>query len=112
MKKQEIINWLKCEDEAELEELWRMSDTIRQNHVGNVVHLRGLLEISNICTRDCHYCGIRSGNNNLERYRMTEEEIMACVQEAVDYSLPFNGRGRQASRMTGSRHCPDSHVVW
>ncbi|MRR07574.1 MAG: [FeFe] hydrogenase H-cluster radical SAM maturase HydE [Deltaproteobacteria bacterium] len=85
MKKQEIISWLKCEDKTKLQELWHQADSIRQSHVGNAVHLRGLLEISNLCTRDCHYCGIRSGNNNLERYRMTEEEIMACVQEAVDY---------------------------
>lgn len=85
MKKQEIISWLKCEDETKLQELWDQADSIRQSHVGNAVHLRGLLEISNICSRDCHYCGIRAGNNNLERYRMPEEEIMACVQEAVDY---------------------------
>ena len=86
MKKQEIINWLKCEDDAELEELWRMSDTIRQNHVGNAVHLRGLLEISNICARNCHYCGIRAGNDELGRYRMPGDEIMECVREAVDYN--------------------------
>jgi len=85
MEKQEIITWLQCEDETKLEELWQQADTVRQSHVGNAVHLRGLLEISNICARDCHYCGIRAGNGELERYRIPEEEIMACVREAVDY---------------------------
>jgi biotin synthase len=86
MERQEIINWLQCEDETKLRELWLMADAIREKHVGNAVHLRGLLEISNICARDCHYCGIRAGNDALERYRIPEEEIMACVHEAVDYN--------------------------
>ncbi|MHC1697602.1 MAG: [FeFe] hydrogenase H-cluster radical SAM maturase HydE [Geobacteraceae bacterium] len=86
MERQEIITWLQCEDEAKLQELWQQADSIRESHVGNAVHLRGLLEISNICARDCHYCGIRAGNDELERYRMPEDEIMECVQEAVDYN--------------------------
>jgi biotin synthase len=86
MERQEIITWLQCEDETKLQELWQQADSIRESHVGNAVHLRGLLEISNICARDCHYCGIRAGNDELERYRMPEDEIMECVQEAVDYN--------------------------
>lgn len=85
MRKEDIIGWLKCEDESKLETLWKQADEIRIRHVGNEVHLRGLIEISNICSRDCHYCGISAGNGDLERYRMPEEEIMACVHEAVDY---------------------------
>jgi biotin synthase len=85
MERREIITWLKCEDEAKLQKLWQQADAIRESHVGNAVHLRGLLEISNICARDCHYCGIRAGNSELERYRMPEDEIMECVREAVDY---------------------------
>jgi biotin synthase len=85
MDKQEIIKWLRCEDETELRELWREADSLRQSHVGAAVHLRGLLEISNFCARECHYCGISVGNDKLERYRMPEEEIMSCVREAIDY---------------------------
>lgn len=85
MNKQEIVRWLQCADENKLQVLWQEADSIRQSHVGTAVHLRGLLEISNICVRKCHYCGISAGNDKLERYRMSEEEIMACVREAVDY---------------------------
>ena len=85
MERQEIITWLQCEDETKLQELWQQADSIRGSHVGNAVHLRGLLEISNTCARDCHYCGIRAENSELERYRMPEDEIMECVREAVDY---------------------------
>ena len=53
--------------------------------MGEEVHLRGLIEISNHCRRQCHYCGLRSGNGELRRYRMTEEEILACAAEAQSY---------------------------
>jgi biotin synthase len=85
MEKQQIINWLRTEDETRLKELWRMADETRKLNIGDDVHLRGLLEISNICARDCQYCGLRAGNTGLERYRMPEDEIMECVHEALSY---------------------------
>ena len=53
----------------------------RKEVYGNDVYIRGLIEISNICKNDCHYCGIRAGNKNCERYRLTEEEILSCCKE-------------------------------
>ncbi|HSA78919.1 MAG TPA: [FeFe] hydrogenase H-cluster radical SAM maturase HydE [Nitrospirota bacterium] len=85
MEKKQITDWLRTEDETLLNELWHMADETRKLNVGDDVHLRGLLEISNICARDCQYCGLRVGNKGLERYRMPEDEIMECVHEAVSY---------------------------
>ncbi|MEZ4599360.1 MAG: [FeFe] hydrogenase H-cluster radical SAM maturase HydE [Syntrophotaleaceae bacterium] len=85
MTKDKIIAWLKTEDEKTLENLWRQADQVRQLAVGDDVHLRGLLEISNHCVRSCHYCGLREENSELPRYRMPENEIMDCVMEAVSY---------------------------
>lgn len=85
MDRSEILSWLKEKDEKRLEELWRYADTVRRANVGDEVHLRGLVEISNYCIRQCGYCGIRSGNKKIERYRMNEEEIMDCVAEAQRY---------------------------
>lgn len=82
MRRDEILHWLREENERRLEELWRWTDTVRRENVGEEVHLRGLIEISNHCIRQCGYCGLRFGNKELERYRMSEEEIMACVGEA------------------------------
>ncbi len=85
MKKSEIIKWLKTEDEASLEQLWRLADDTRRGNVGDEVYLRGLIEVSNICARNCGYCGIRAGNEKIQRYRLTTEEIMACVRQAVEF---------------------------
>ncbi len=82
---QTIAAWLRQTDEKRLEPLWKKADTLRHQHVGDQVHLRGLIEISNHCTRQCTYCGLRAGNADLQRYRMTETEIMDCVEKAVAF---------------------------
>ncbi len=53
----------------------------RKEVYGNDVYIRGLIEISNICKNDCRYCGIRAGNKNCERYRLTKEQILSCCDE-------------------------------
>ena len=72
----DILAWLREEDSARLEKLWALADDTRRAHVGDEVHLRGLVEISNHCIRDCGYCGLRADNRGIARYRMTSEEIL------------------------------------
>jgi biotin synthase len=76
-----IAGWLKTTDPADLERLWARADAVRAGHVGEAVHLRGLIEISNHCVSDCLYCGLRSHSAGLERYRMSAEEILACARQ-------------------------------
>jgi biotin synthase len=81
----EIIKWLKIKEVAELEKLWKLANQIRHDYVGDKVHLRGLIELSNICCRECGYCGLNVSNKNVDRYRMTMEEIFACAEQAQDF---------------------------
>ena len=60
---------------------------VREAYYGKAVYLRGLIEISNICRNNCYYCGIRSGNTNCERYRLSKEQILTCCD--VGYELGF-----------------------
>lgn len=85
LSKTELVKWLKESDESKLEELWQAADETRKRFVGDEVHLRGLIEVSNYCSRLCAYCGIRFGNRAIERYRMTEKEIIESVYKAVDF---------------------------
>ena len=57
---------------------------LRKAVYGNAVYTRGLIEISSFCKNNCYYCGIRCGNRNAERYRLTPEEILACADEGYD----------------------------
>lgn len=81
----EILAWLRENDPYRLAELWQAADLVRQQQVGPEVFLRGLIELSNYCVRLCGYCGLRAPNRQLERYRMSEAEIMECAQKAVQF---------------------------
>lgn len=54
---------------------------------GNGVYLRGIIEISNVCRRNCGYCGIRASNSALTRYRMKQEEILESVKHIHDAGI-------------------------
>lgn len=71
-------------DETQLRMLAEWADDVRATTVGEEVHLRGLIEICNICRRHCAYCGLRAGNRVLPRVRMEREEIIESAEAAVD----------------------------
>ncbi len=83
MNRQEIVDWLRENRPAQLADLWRQADRVRRENVGGEVHLRALIELSNHCVRRCAYCGLRAENNELERYRMTDDEVLAAAHQAV-----------------------------
>lgn len=83
LKKDEILEILK--DDSINHYLFKAADEVRQKYLGDYVHLRGLLEFTNICKRNCLYCGLRKDNKNLKRYRLSYEEIMDFVNKAVSY---------------------------
>ena len=82
-----IRAWLMERDEGVLESLWRRADEVRRAHVGNDVHLRGLIEITNYCIGRCTYCGIAACAGPLPRYRMTRDEILACARQSRDFGF-------------------------
>jgi biotin synthase len=83
MTHDEILRWLRETDPTALELLFAQADEVRRKHVGDAVHLRGLIEISNYCVRQCHYCGLRA-ERKTPRYRMKREEILAGAHHAVE----------------------------
>lgn len=83
LSKLEILQWLSEKRPSVLREMFEHADSVRKQFVGNAVHLRGLIEISSHCQRQCMYCGLRRANRGLTRYRMSREEILACAHEAA-----------------------------
>jgi len=85
VNREEIIRWLKENDQERLTQLWHWADTTRAQFVGDEVYLRGLVELSNHCVRLCAYCGLRAPNRNIARYRMTAAEVLDCARQAVAF---------------------------
>ena len=65
------------------DDLFKAANTQREKFVGNEVHLRGLIEFSNICRCNCQYCGLQNQNKNLQRYRLSEEEIIEFAENGA-----------------------------
>lgn len=65
-------------------ELLKAADEVRRQNVGDEVHLRGLIEFSNICRNNCLYCGLQRSNHKLERYHLEEEALLMLARHAVN----------------------------
>ncbi len=76
--REELVKLLSAGDE-ERRQLFVQAQLVKSETVGNKVYLRGLIEFSNKCGKDCLYCGIRKNNNKVVRYELTDQEILeAC----------------------------------
>jgi biotin synthase len=81
--REDIVSLLQSEGEDRTL-LFKKSSEIKEEYIGNKVWFRGLIEFSNICSKDCLYCGIRKGNTNLTRYNLSDEEILTAARFAYD----------------------------
>lgn len=83
LSREELINLLK--DNSIDDVLFETANRVRKKYVGDEVHLRGIVEFSNICKRDCLYCGLRSSNTDIKRYRLMPYEIIDLAHKAAGY---------------------------
>jgi biotin synthase len=67
---------LALSEPGDIERLRRAAYDLTTVEIGDAVHYRGLLEISNVCTLDCRYCGIRKGNHAVERYALGRDQVV------------------------------------
>ncbi|HEX3007004.1 MAG TPA: [FeFe] hydrogenase H-cluster radical SAM maturase HydE [Bacteroidales bacterium] len=79
---QELVMLLSAEGRNK-ELLFERSAEVKNRHTGKKVYLRGLIELSNICRKDCLYCGIRKSNSKVNRYNISDEEILDAVNFAL-----------------------------
>lgn len=83
----ELLYILDNIDEQSKAYLISKADEARNKTYGNKVYLRGIIEFTNYCKRNCLYCGIRAENNKADRYRLTIDQIMECAE--MGYKLGY-----------------------
>ena len=83
----ELLALITMDDPGADEYLAQRAAAVRDRVYGKQVFIRGLIEFTNYCRNDCHYCGIRRSNRNCSRYRLTREQILDCCE--AGYGLGF-----------------------
>jgi biotin synthase len=82
------FGWLLENNSPQLrQEISKQARKVAEQTFGRDVYTRGLIEFTNYCRNDCYYCGIRKGNQEVHRYRLSEGEILDCCQSG--YELGF-----------------------
>ena len=75
---------------------------LKCRHSGKVVSMRGIIELGNICAKDCLYCGIRKSNSAVRRYALSADEIVSAAEEAK--SLDYASLVIQSGEIEGEAH--------
>ncbi|MDP4241021.1 MAG: [FeFe] hydrogenase H-cluster radical SAM maturase HydE [Bacteroidota bacterium] len=101
LSKADVIRLLSITEASEQEALLKKAYSVKEKTIGRNVYLRGLIEFSNCCRKNCLYCGIRSGNAKVTRYTLTDKEILKVVEFA------FNNRFTGIVLQSGEQNNPD-----
>jgi len=87
LTEEEYVSLLNFRNAETTQYLFAKATEVRQIYYGKDVYIRGLIEFTNYCRRNCLYCGIRASNKNVEHYRLTQDEILECCH--IGYDLGF-----------------------
>jgi len=83
LSREEFAQVLACDDDY----LFERARAKAQEVYGKKIFMRGLIEFTSYCKNDCYYCGLRAGNAQAQRYRLSKEQILDCCTRG--YPLGF-----------------------
>ena len=83
MRDRESIKALLAMDGERGRALLATADELRRKVIGHRVHFRGIIELSNLCIKNCYYCGIRRDHSDVERFSLSKDEILDCTEWAA-----------------------------
>ncbi|MBS6507411.1 MAG: [FeFe] hydrogenase H-cluster radical SAM maturase HydE [Paraclostridium bifermentans] len=79
--KEELLYLLDNIDDESKKLLMKRAHETRMKYYGNKVYMRGLIELTSFCQKDCLYCGLRRHNKEAQRYRLNLDEVLECVRK-------------------------------
>lgn len=98
LSKEDVIRLLKS-DVVGRNKLYARAAAVKDEFVGSKVFYRGLIEMSNICAKNCLYCGIRKDNDKVARYNLNDKEVLDAVK--FSYENHYGSVVLQAGELTG-----------
>lgn len=97
-----LIKYLNETDAGKIKELTERAYKVKVDSIGSKVYLRGLIELSNVCSKDCYYCGIRQSNTKVERYELTDDQVLEAAEFA--WKSNYGSLVLQAGERCGRRY--------
>lgn len=85
--KRDLLYLLSFIGKPQAQEIFQFADKVRKKFIGGGVLLRGIIEFSNVCNQHCLYCGLNLDNVAINRYRMTDDQILKAVEEVYRHSI-------------------------
>lgn len=82
LDRNDLIKLMKIDNDKDLQLLFNKAYEVKLKYIGKRVYYRGLVEFSNICIKNCKYCGIRRENDKVERFAMSKDDILESAIEA------------------------------
>lgn len=101
LTREDIVSLLRSDDEN-AKMLFKEAALVKEKHLGNTVYLRGLIEYSNTCGKNCLYCGIRRDNKKISRYTLSDEEVIEAAMTA--WKLGFGSVAIQGGEIESKAH--------
>ncbi len=80
LSEDEWVSLLDTFTDSDMDYAAELARSIAVRIFGKKVYFRGIIEFTNICKNNCYYCGLRAGNSNITRYRLTDEDILSCCE--------------------------------
>lgn len=99
LAKEHLVQLLGITNQEEHEALLHHGLNTKAASVGRIVYLRGLIELTNKCAKNCFYCGIRAGNDTIERYFLSDEDVLQAAEFA--YKNQFGSLVIQTGELSG-----------
>jgi len=88
IEKEHIIQILSLKkQDKDREDLFKVANLIRKEYTGDYINIKGVIEFSNYCKKNCYYCGLRAKNPFVQRYRMSPKEIIEAANQAAILGL-------------------------
>ena len=104
LQHEDLVTLLSLRETHEIQELFQAAYQVKLHWIGANVSLRGLIETGNVCRKNCYYCGIRKDNHAVERYQLTEDQIVQMARWAFEHdygSLALQGGEIESEANTG-----------
>ena len=102
LSQEELMFLLEVRDEKEMQQLFHAAYGLKLRYTGKMVSIRGLIEMGNVCAKDCFYCGIRKSNPNVERFQLDREAVLRMSRWAWKHN--FGSIVMQSGEMESEEH--------